>query len=235
MKLHHPRTRPSRGFTLVELLVTISIIAVLAALTFLGTSSLMKNAAASKDTSTMRQMSTFINMYASDNNDYLPGPLFTRQNPIYNKELSKNPREWRRLADCVATYAGYENPKSGDFIQAMAASWQKESNPASLTASAYYMQQALPLGISGTPAQCPWGMPAPASNDDRLPMKLQAVLAQPKTARTWAMTELDQAHPAITNPSLKEGTPEGMAHGTYRLALYFDGTVGKVNQDNKPL
>lgn len=221
------------GFTLVELLVTITIIVVLATVTFVGTSAMIKRAAAAKDSATLRQFSVYFNMYASDNNDYLPGPLFTRQTPIYSKAPSSNIKEWRRLADCFAPYMGYENPKSGDFIEPMLASWQKSL--ASKNVAAYYMQQKLPLGEAGTTFQCPWGKPAPAVSEERVPMKLQVVLAQPKSDRTWAITELDQTNPAISDPTLKEGTPEGMAHGTYRLALYFDGSVRKVNAQNNPL
>ncbi|MBJ7256675.1 MAG: prepilin-type N-terminal cleavage/methylation domain-containing protein, partial [Akkermansiaceae bacterium] len=43
------------GFTLVELLVTITIIVVLAAVTFVGTSAMIKRAAAAKDSATLRQ------------------------------------------------------------------------------------------------------------------------------------------------------------------------------------
>jgi prepilin-type N-terminal cleavage/methylation domain-containing protein len=225
--------RPRHGFTLVELLVVILIIAVLALLAFMGTTLFVKKAAAARDSSTLRQISTCINMYASDNNDYLPGPLFTGQAPVYNKPLSTNIKEWRRLADCFAPYMGYDNPKSGDFIEPMASSWQKD--PVSRNAPAYYMQQKLPLGESGIIFQCPWGKPAPAVSDERTPMKLQTVLAQPKTSRTWAMTEVDQTHPDIGNPDWKSKTPPGMIHGNYRLALYFDGTVGKLDKNNNPL
>jgi prepilin-type N-terminal cleavage/methylation domain-containing protein len=67
------------GFTLVELLVVILIIAVLAALSILGINLARKSAAAANDASTLRQVSTAIIMYASDHNDLMPGPLFTRQ------------------------------------------------------------------------------------------------------------------------------------------------------------
>lgn len=220
------------GFTLTELLVAIAIIAVLAVLVFGLARGFFRQAAATRDSNTLRQLWTCIQMYAGDQNDLMPGPLFTRQSPIYNKDISPNPREWRRLSDCLASYLGYDHPKPGDFIEAMAASWQK--TPDSQNAPAYYMQQKLPIG-DGRTTQNPWGMPAPASNEDRMPMRLSVVMAQPQTSRTWALTEFDHLHPAISDANLKQGTPEGMAHASYRFGLYFDGSVGKLDVNNKPL
>jgi prepilin-type N-terminal cleavage/methylation domain-containing protein len=220
------------GFTLVEMLVTISIIAILAVLSTMGASIFIKRASAAKDASTLRQISLGIQMYASDYNDYLPGPLFTGQAPIYNAPLPNNIKEWRRLADCLAAYMGHSNPEKGDFIDGMASSWQK--TPETRRVAAFYMQQTLPLGEAGTTTDCPWGRPAPAPADDRVPMKLHAVLAQPLATRTWAMTELDQLHPDIDNPPWKSLIPAGMVHENFRLALYFDNTVRKVNEKNMP-
>ena len=232
MRTHKYRGhRHLAGFTLVEMLVVILIITVLAVLSFTGVTLMRKAAAAAKDTNTLRQISTCISMYAADQNDLLPGPLFSRQAPLYNNPVPSNPREWRRLSDCLATYMGFDSPEKGEFIHPLAASWQTET--AKTNVPAWYMQQKLVIG-DGPAFKTPWGKPAPASNDERMPMKLSVVLAQPKAARTWAMTEMDQLHPAITDPGLKEGCPEGLAHGTYRLGVYFDGSVGKFDKNNNP-
>jgi prepilin-type N-terminal cleavage/methylation domain-containing protein len=228
-KNHAPLRLP--GFTLVELLVVITIIVVLAALSFTGASFFIKRAAAVKDASTLRQITACINMYAADYNDYLPGPLFSGQTPVYRKELSTNIKEWRRLAECFAPYLGKQDPVSGEVINSMTSSWQK--TPDQQNSPAFYMQQKLPMG-EGKIFQNPWGLPAPAASELRVPMKLQVVIAQPKASRTWAMTELDQLHPNVGNADWKSRIPPEMIHGDYRLALYFDGSVGKVNQDNSP-
>jgi prepilin-type N-terminal cleavage/methylation domain-containing protein len=225
------RPKPA-GFTMVELLVTITIIAVLAAIIFALSRGFLRQAAATRDSSTLRQMWTCIHMYCGDHNDLLPGPLFTRQSVVYNKPVPSNPREWRRLSDCLATYFGYDDPKPGTFLEPMAASWQK--TPAGKNAPAYYMQQNLLIG-EGRETRNPWGLPAPATAELRNAMRLSDVMAQPRTSRTWAMTEFDQLHPEISDPSLKEGTPEGMTHGRYRLGMYFDGSVRKLNKSNQPL
>lgn len=229
---YRSKTHEASGFTLVELLVVILIMAVLAVLSLLGVNLARKSAAAANDASTLRQISTVIAMYAADHNDLMPGPLFTRQVPVYNAFPSSNPREWRRLSDCLAVYLGYGNPKNGEVIQPMAASWQKDAKSAKYPA--WYMQQKLVIG-TGPEFENPWGLPAPASNEERMPMRLSVVLAQPNSGRTWAMTEMDQLHPNVSDPSLKVGCPEGLAHGTYRLGVYFDGSVGKFDRNNNPL
>jgi len=225
-------TPPSSGFTLTELLVVIAIIAALAMLGFMGVSALTKRANAAKDASTLRQIWTCIQMYSGDQNDRMPGPLFSRQVPIYMKPVPLNPREWRRLSDCLAPYLGHDNPKQGDLIEAMAASWQK--SPESRNAPAYFMQQQLAIGLEDE-TRNPWGLPAPAAVDLRNPMRMSQVMGQPLTSRTWAITEFDHLHPGISNPDLKKGTPEGMTHGKFRLGVYFDGSVGRFNVDNIPL
>jgi prepilin-type N-terminal cleavage/methylation domain-containing protein len=218
------------GFTLVELLVSITIIAVLAALVFAITGGIKRQAAATRDASTLRQMWAGILMYAADRNDLMPGPLFTGQSPVYNNKPSSNPREWRRLSDCLAPYLGHENPEKGDLVEGMAASWQITPDRQSI--GAYRMQHDLPVG-DGDTTDSPWGRPAPASGEDRMPMTYGAVMSQPQASRTWAMTELDQMHPAVSeNPDPR--LPDGMAHGRYRLGVFFDGTVQKLNVNNDP-
>jgi prepilin-type N-terminal cleavage/methylation domain-containing protein len=230
MKHDRIQKNTSSGFSLTELLVVIVLIAVLATLGFMGISMFSKRANAAKDAASLRQIWISISMYSGDNNDLMPGPLFTTQAPIYNRPISSNPREWRRLSDCLAPYLGHDNPKQGDFIEAMAASWQK--TPETRNAPAYFMQQRLPIG-PGDETRHPWGRPAPASADLRYPLRMSYVLGQPQTSKTWAVTEVDQLHPEIPNPNLN--TPAGMAHGTYRLGIYFDGRVGKLDINNKPL
>lgn len=232
----NPVTRPNnsrrRGFTLVELLVVIAMIALLTVMAFIGIKMFIKKAEAAKDMSTMRQISACITMYAGDHNDYMPGPLFTGQTPVFNKPISTNIKEWRRLADCLAPYMGYDNPKEGDFIEPMASSWQRK--PETRDVPAYFMQQKLPMA-DGFSFENPWGKPAPAPTNERVPMKMSTVLLQPKAARTWAMTDVDQLHPEVTSQDWKPKAPAGMSHGSYRLALYFDGSVGKLDVNNNPM
>lgn len=62
----------SRSFTLVELLVVIVIIGLLAGLSFPATSGAMAKAKSSECVNNLRQIGTAMNLFASENNGYLP-------------------------------------------------------------------------------------------------------------------------------------------------------------------
>lgn len=65
-----------RGFTLVELLTTISILAVLAVLITGASTKLMGGGKTAKSMSNLRQIATAVHAYANDNDDYLPRGYF---------------------------------------------------------------------------------------------------------------------------------------------------------------
>ena len=62
----------SRSFTLVELLVVIAIIGLLAGLSFPAISGSMAKAKSSECVNNLRQIGTAMNLFASENNGYLP-------------------------------------------------------------------------------------------------------------------------------------------------------------------
>lgn len=65
--LHHPQKRSHSAFTLVEILVVITIIAVLLAVTISGTTKIRQSAAATKSINQMRQISIAVATYTADN------------------------------------------------------------------------------------------------------------------------------------------------------------------------
>lgn len=84
----------SKGFTLVELLVVITIIAVLALLSTVGVSRMRSAARGATCSSNLRQISAAILSYASDNNGLLP-PLEIRdennkQSGVWTSSLSND-------------------------------------------------------------------------------------------------------------------------------------------------
>ncbi len=222
--IRHPNIRRPGGFTLVELLVVITIIVVLAGVTFFGASTFLKRAAAVKDMSNMRNLWSSVILYAGDNNDSLPGPLTKGQKAIYGLKTTG------RINYFLAPYLGYTEPKVDDFLEAMAStSWQKTD--ATRRAPCYLLRLDVPTG-TGTETIKPWGDKNVTPNPQ--PMKLAAVSSKINPSRTWAMTDVDQLHPDVGDATWKSDVPAAMSHGSYRLAIYFDGAGGKVNQDNTP-
>lgn len=229
MKSHAASTHKRHpGFTLVELLVTITIIAVLAALGFMGSSSFLKRAGAVKDVANMKTIWSGITLYAADHNDMLPGSptsgLFSGQKAVYTMNANNG-----RLACFIAPYLGYAEPREGAIIEPMLSSWQKTSVQKAV--NAYWFRIDVPTATDPTTTFRPWGYAYAAK-----PMQMSAAMSKIDPSRTWAFTDLDQLHPdaLAAKPGWLKEVPEKIAHGTYRLAMYFDGSSGKLNQKNQP-
>lgn len=116
MKLLRKRTA-RKGFTLIELMVGITIVTVLAALVFTLAKKGIARANGARDTLTMRSTFSEILQYASDNNTLLPGPANTDVKSVYG------PQSTGRLSLYLAEGLGYENPQRDDFIEPMGYSW----------------------------------------------------------------------------------------------------------------
>jgi prepilin-type N-terminal cleavage/methylation domain-containing protein len=81
--------RQVAAFTLVELLVVIAIIAILAALLLPSLAQGKQKAYQTQCTSNLKQLALAIHMYAGDNHDSLPGPMWQGLYYTYNDETER--------------------------------------------------------------------------------------------------------------------------------------------------
>ena len=99
--MHHQlQTNDSNpdAFTLIELLVVIAIIAILIGLLFPAFGRMQVLTDRSKCASNLRQVGAAISAYVGDHDGYLPGPLWTWQNPWYK------PGDYGALGTHLAKY-----------------------------------------------------------------------------------------------------------------------------------
>jgi prepilin-type N-terminal cleavage/methylation domain-containing protein len=206
-----------RGLTLVELLVTIAIVAILAALALSAMGAARTQGDRAKAISNMRQIGSAIGLYAADKNSQLPGPLW----PGQLAEL--DPARAGRLVRELSPYLGIETPAKPEVIDLFVPPvYRKQTKPAALgTARVYVMNMAI---SEGNTTLNPWG--SLAANDGSGPARMASV---PTAA--WGFSDADRLHPRVADASWAANTPAKPIHGK-RLAWFFNGSVSPVDESD---
>lgn len=110
LSISHPKIRLRTGFTLTEILVTIGILAILAAILVPIVSSGRERAQIAKCTSNLRNMYMAIELYANDHNGRYPGPVW---NSIRYTVTGRPPQaEYHPLEWYLAPYMEAEVPST---------------------------------------------------------------------------------------------------------------------------
>jgi prepilin-type N-terminal cleavage/methylation domain-containing protein/prepilin-type processing-associated H-X9-DG protein len=175
-------------FTLIELLVVIAIIAILAALLLPALSKAREQGRRIACMSNLRQLGTYVALYADDNSDSCPGPCTTRI-PRANSPSATFVTaflrvyvggEWgeaRRVYTCPSHW-----PDPG--LEAYASAW----NPSYLGENSYGLDVVTP-----SPAEVAESIDRPLfgnANVSLPPLRLGAVQ---KPSEQWMITECDSA------------------------------------------
>ena len=228
------RSRGQKGvaFTLLELLVVIAIIAILAALLLPVLASAKQKAYQTKCLSNLKQLSYGITMYANDNTDHLPGPLWQGLYSIYNDDT-------KRLPFYIYSYLGLPNPSSAPHVAPMAicpASQLQWSNaPSSINVTSVFQPLSYIVSVAVTnlhndivtrPFGYPYGdVPMYARGDEAT--KRTHDIRSPSVS--WAITDADKSN---ANPisGYHQFLPKQKVHGKVRNQLFFDWHVQAVKE-----
>jgi general secretion pathway protein G len=203
------------AFTLVELLVVMGVIAILAALSLAGLSSIRASSDKTQAVSNMRQIGTGIALFATDNDGRLLGPLWPGQLAQFD------PARSGRLVRELAPYLGIPTPSTPKVEPLFVPpAYRKAVSPAFLDSARTYVVN---MAVSdGNQTLIPWGNLAlsPSTN----PLKIAAI---PKQA--WGFSDADALHPRVAGTSWVVNTPPKPVHTPKRLAWFFDGSVAPVD------
>jgi prepilin-type N-terminal cleavage/methylation domain-containing protein len=201
------------GFSLIELLVVISIIAILASLLLSSIKLVRMQASKLVCQSQLRSIGLAISAYTNDWQGILPGPTGYGQMHSYRNGDVNLP---------MYLWDGLEGEEPNDTYQVLKPFACKEATQRSSPLSYMGFNGDPTRGAPGTQKRwSPFGVyagPNHASNRDPWPLSLVRKI---NLNTLWALKEVDKMN---VNPATGwwPSIPAGPVHGAYRKVLFFD-------------
>jgi len=233
------RQAGGRGFTLVELLAVVAIIAIMAALISPLLNRAIGSANSVKCVSNLKQIGTGMSLFAGDHDGHLPGPLSGAQYAMYFAYAPGN----GRLSMQLQGYISPDIPSGGGTMLSptfLCPAFANVIKMPNTQAQPYVMNNATINGVS------PFGSGAGTTN--YVGGAALGAISSGTTPlhKVWAMQDLDDdlvasfgdapAHPVHPTynaaPHAAGTTAIKQAHpGGYRNALFLDFHVGRMSLD----
>lgn len=233
------RHKPREGFTLVELLIVIGIIAVLIGILMpvLGKARAQANRAACL--SNVRQLGAAILMYCNDNKGYFPTCAYWDMSPAYRPY----PEDWihwqanRNLDEsAIAKYVG-RGEKLKTLLRCPSDTFENRKTHLGIAPGqgpylySYSMNDSAGLNLRGASS----GFARTKINQWRSPSRkilITEAAEDINTAPAWARSRLARRHgTGISRGGGTPGTPAGRVIGINVSAAFFDGHAESTDED----
>jgi hypothetical protein len=164
----------------------------------------------------MKSIGQGIHLYAADRSGVLPGPLWPGQMPQFDPD-----REGRLVRE-LAFYLDIPTPPSPRVVDLFVPPAYRKAVGTAALATARTFVMNMDVGTASAPV-LPWG--SLTAQPSLPPMRLSQI-----PAASWGFSDADRLHPRVATAGWKAQTPASKIHGTRRLAWFFNGSVGPVEE-----
>jgi prepilin-type N-terminal cleavage/methylation domain-containing protein len=214
------------GFSLIELLVSIAVIAILAAILIPVISVVRSSAEAAVCATNMRQIGQAIQLHVSDNNGRLPGPTY-REQALFYQWNSAGIRHQGHLISHLAPYLEGEPKGSGSG----GANLPSFLCPSWVSSKGFLPGELITKGVAFQAERRFFGFyhPDPEKSGGQVLMS-QITPEMMKMAVLW---ETDQMDGTAYGNSKNERLAEAPVHKSHRHYLYIDGAVRAIALDEQ--
>ena len=221
--VRHERRRGTGAFKLIELLVVIAVIAIVAAL-LLSTLARAKQKRLQADClSNLKQLSHALQMYIDDNEDQLPGPLWS------GMQASADANSSEQFLFYAVPYLGIP-PLSNQTAVVPAAVCPGYMRAAPGISSLSDMEGRISYLLNPDVDPLPGAQLRPFGYPDPLqpPLKRSQLTRHGTLAELYAISDVDKGN--VTDPSVSwwSDLPYAPVHGGVRNKVFFDGHVTAV-------